>query len=285
MVQRRSARALTAETVRSVAHRWRAGWLLAVALSVGLALPLQARGEPALAAAPALVAFASDDGLARLARSQAKVDFPMLANQFEPQSNLAFCGPTSVAIVLNALRQRAADLPRDRSRLRPDDLRSLPPGFDLTLPRYTQDNVFDKSPKTRAQVLGEPVLRDGKPVSDGGFQLRQLDAMLRANGVATRMTIVDDALHEAAIRSELLGNLQRGGDYLLVNYKRSEVGQKGGGHISPLGAYDAESDSVLVLDVNPSSAGWVWMPLATLIRGMRSFDTLENRGYIAVSLP
>mgnify|MGYP000735807889 CR=1 FL=1 len=32
-----------------------------------------------------------------------KVDFPALANQFEPQSNAAFCGPTSAAIVLNAL--------------------------------------------------------------------------------------------------------------------------------------------------------------------------------------
>ena len=56
----------------------------------------------------------------------------------------------------------------------------------------------------------------------------------------------------------------------------------GGGHISPLGAFDAESDSVLVLDVNPASAGWVWMPVALLIRGMRTFDTVENRGYILV---
>ena len=34
-----------------------------------------------------LVPFSSDEGLARLARSTAKVDFPALANQFEPQSN------------------------------------------------------------------------------------------------------------------------------------------------------------------------------------------------------
>jgi hypothetical protein len=47
-------------------------------------------------------------------------------------------------------------------------------------------------------------------------------------------------------------------------------------------AASAASDSVLVLDVNPSSAGWAWMPLATLIRGMRSLDTVENRGYVLV---
>jgi len=27
----------------------------------------------------------------------------------------------------------------------------------------------------------------------------------------------------------------------------------------------------------------VWMPAATLIKGMRSLDTIENRGYILVS--
>jgi hypothetical protein len=47
-------------------------------------------------------------------------------------------------------------------------------------------------------------------------------------------------------------------------------------------AASAASDSVLVLDVNPSSAGWAWMPLATLIRRMRSVDTVENRGYVLV---
>jgi hypothetical protein len=241
----------------------------------------------ALDAAPAqavqaLVPFASDEGLIRLSRSDAKVDFPTLSNQFEAQSNAAFCGPTSAAIVLNAVRGRSADLPHDRSRLRADDLRHTPAGFDPSLPRYTQDNVISAGAKTRAQVLGEPLTIAGKAIRDFGYQLRQLDEMLRANGLATRLRIVDDAMPEAAIRTELVENLQRRGDYVVIGYRRSVVGQQGGGHISPLGAYDAESDSFLVLDVNPTSAGWVWMPTATLVRGMRTFDTVENRGYILV---
>ena len=48
------------------------------------------------------------------------------------------------------------------------------------------------------------------------------------------------------------------------------------------GAYDAASDSFLVLDVNPAAAGWVWMPFETLVRGMRTHDTVENRGYVVV---
>jgi hypothetical protein len=228
------------------------------------------------------VVFSSDEGLARLARSSAKVDFPALANQFEPQSNGAFCGPTSVAIVLNTVRARAADLPRDKSRLRPEDGQNLPPGADLSVPRYTQDNVIGKSPKTRAQVLGESVTINGKTMRDFGFQLRQLDELLRSHGMATRMVVVDDAKPEADIRADLTANLSRGGDYVIINYRREAVGQKGGGHISPLGAYDAASDSFLVMDVNPAAAGWVWMPTATLVQGMRTFDTVENRGYILV---
>ena len=233
----------------------------------------------------ALVPFASDEGLARLGRSGAKVDFAALANQFEAQYNGAFCGPTSAAIVLNTVKSRSADLTRDHTRLRKEDVQFMPAGADPIVPRFTQDSVIDRGPKTRAQVLGEPIIIGSKQVRDFGYQLRQFDAMLRANGLVTTVVVVDDARSELAIRADLQGNLARGGDYVIVNYRREAVGQQGGGHISPLGAYDAASDSFLVLDVNPAAAGWVWMPAATLVRGMRTFDTVENRGYVLVHAP
>jgi hypothetical protein len=183
--------------------------VLACCLAAGVVPAVLARDQAPATAAQALVPFSLKEGLARLVGSAAKVDFPALANQFEPQSNGAFCGPTTTAIVLNTVRGRSADLRRDRSRLRAEDFQFAPAGFDPSVPRFTQDNVIGKG-------------------------------------------------------------------------RRVEVGQPGGGQISPLGAFDAESDSVLVLDVNPASAGWVWMPVASLIRGLRTFDTVENRGYILV---
>lgn len=233
-----------------------------------------------------LVPLDSDEGLVRLARSQAKVDFPALANQFEAQSNAAFCGPTSAAIVLNALRGRSADLPRDLSRLRPEDVRYFAGGnVDAAIPRFTQDNVIDKGRKTRAQVMGEPLTIAGRSVQDFGYQLRQLDEMLRANGANTVLAIVDDRMADGDIRRHLVENLRQSGNYVIVAFKRTAVGQRGGGHISPLGAYDAESDSFLLMDVNPANAGWTWIPTATLVRGMRTFDTVENRGYILIGSP
>lgn len=255
----------------------------ALLLAVALSAPAQGRDDASRPSQEqALVTFASDEGLARLVHAAAKVDFARLANQFEAQSNSVFCGPTTAAIVLNAALGTSADLPRDRSRLRAEDFLYLPRGADPSLPRFTQENVIGKGQKTRSQVLGEPVTINGKLVRDPGYQLRQFDELLRANGLATRLTVVDDKKTEEAIRAELIENLARPGDYVIVNYRREAVGQKGGGHISPLGAYDGESDSFLVLDVNPTAASWVWMPAATLVKGMRTFDTVENRGYILV---
>ena len=231
-----------------------------------------------------LVPFASDEGLRRLARADARRGFAALANQFEAQLNGAFCGPTTAAIVLNAARGRSADLPRDHDRLREGDLKNIPPGMDPIVPRYTQDNVIARGTKTRAQVLGEPLVIDGKTKRDFGYQLRQFDEMLRANGLVTRAVVVDDRMADDTVRGELIAALNRPDTYAVINYRREAVGQKGGGHISPLGAYDAASDSFLVLDVNPAAASWAWMPTSTLVRGMRTFDTLENRGYVIVSV-
>ena len=56
-----------------------------------------------------------------------------------------------------------------------------------------------------------------------------------------------------------------------------------GGHISPLGAYDEMSDSFLIMDVDPNIAPWVWVESDDLIGAMRTFDTVENRGYVLVA--
>jgi hypothetical protein len=261
--------------------------LLGTVLGCTSVPPLALTSPPPPQAVPAseqgLVTFASDEGLLRLARARAKAGFAPLANQYEAQLNGAFCGPTTAAIVLNTVRNRSPELPRDHARLRPDDLKNLPAGMDPIVPRYTQDNVIAKGAKTRAQVLGEPVVIDGKTRRDFGYQLRQFDEMLRANGLLTQAVVVDDRLADDAVRAALVTALSRPDTYAVINYRREAVGQKGGGHISPLGAYDAASDSFLVLDVNPAAANWVWMPTATLLKGMRTFDTVENRGYVIVT--
>ena len=37
------------------------------------------------------------------------------------------------------------------------------------------------------------------------------------------------------------------------------------------------------MDVNPNRAPWVWVGADALIAAMRTFDTVENRGYLLIS--
>lgn len=223
-----------------------------------------------------LVAWDSEESAERLERSE-KADFFSLTNHFVSQPDGVVCGPTSASIVLNALRKESDSRPK--TEVPPELLKHLSrnPG----LPKYTPRNLFSavKGGKTIAQVYGEPI--QGK--KDFGFQVRQLHGLLKAAGASAQLRVVDDKLSVKAIRKEIRKNLQTRGDYVLVNYKRVLLGQKGGGHISPLGAYDPETDSVLLMDVNPNRARWVWVPLENLVAAMRSFDTVENRGYVLVT--
>lgn len=230
-----------------------------------------------------LLEFSSQESVQRFLNSQAKVDFFSLANQFEPQSNAFFCGPTTAAIVLNAFGPEKVGAPKDKSRFSKEEVKYVPEGFDPAVGRHTQETVVLKGKKPRADVFGKPVRVDGKEAQDFGYQLRQFEVLLNEHGLKTQLRIADTKIEDKVILEEMIGNLSRPNDYVVVNYKRSEVGQKGGGHISPVGAYDAASNSFLILDVNPSKAAWVWMPAETLIRGMRTFDTIENRGYILIS--
>jgi hypothetical protein len=240
---------------------------------------------PAASPALTLVPFAAAESQKRLERSAAKVDLFRLANHFEGQQNMGYCGPASATIVLNALRADNATIskPRDPALFPPEYRKSLPPGLDPIFARYTQSTFFDEQTtavKTRDQFFGKPKTPTAKP--SPGLELRELAGILRAHGLDTELRVADDTLSDDVIRRELGTNLATPDDYVVVNYFRPVLGQKGGGHISPLGAYDKASDSFLILDVNPNGHTWVWVPAPLLIKSMRTRDVVENRGYLLV---
>ena len=240
--------------------------------------------ETAAPGLPALVAWQSTESVERLSRSSNKADFFPLSNHFISQDNAIFCGPVSSAIVLNALRLgRKEGLPRDRQSIAEDEMAWLPNGADPFFGKYTPNNVFNDLAKTRLEVLGRPILIDGEPRSDFGLQLHQLAQLLASHGLDVVTRVVDGSADSSSIRREIAANLAAGGDFVLANYARRALGQPGGGHISPLGAYDERSDSFLIMDVNPNRAPWVWGGADDLIAAMRTFDTVENRGYLLIS--
>ena len=73
-------------------------------------------------------------------------------------------------------------------------------------------------------------------MKDFGYQIRQFDDLLKAHGLQSSLRVVDEKLSPATIRDEFVRNMKTRDDYVVVNYKRSALGQEGGGRISPLGA-------------------------------------------------
>ncbi|MET0154688.1 MAG: phytochelatin synthase family protein [Rickettsiales bacterium] len=230
-----------------------------------------------------LVAWNSPEGIKRLERSDAKMDFFVLANRFQSQKNKLYCGLASAAIVLNALRENdpALSPPLD-DVVAPKYTRYLPKDFEPSFFRYGQENILTSGVKTRAAIFGKTEKKKRGKAPDYGLQLEQLAKLLRKNGARATAHPMTDDIKQGDVRRDLAADMRDPSGFVLVNYLRSSLGQKGAGHISPLGAYDKKSDSFLILDVNPEVAPWMWADTADLVAAMRTFDVAQRRGYVIV---
>lgn len=232
---------------------------------------------------PSLIKWDSTEGISRLERSKYKVDFFKLASNFVGQPDKFVCGTTAGAIVLNALRlnkEKASVLPL--TSFDNKYKKHLKPKWEPRFNRYTPINFLNlktNKVKTRMQIYGGPI----KGKRDAGLQIRQLHNIFLVHNVASKLKVVTNKLDKQKLKQELILNLQTEDDYIIVNYSRKVVGQNGGGHFSPLAAYDKVSDSFLVLDVNPNRDTWAWIKSNVLFAAMGTFDTIENRGYLLLS--
>jgi hypothetical protein len=157
----------------------------------------------------------------------------------------------------------------------------------LTLPRYTQDNVIDKGQKKRAQVFGEPVAINDKQVRDSGYQVRQMDALIKAHGIPTRLVI-----RRWRLRPPYVTDPGRTGSEppSCRRTTRSSITAPGcraarwrpyfsGGRIRPRIRFVPRARR------QPGGCRLGLDATATLAKGMRTFDTIENRGFILVGPP
>jgi glutathione-S-conjugate glycine hydrolase len=72
---------------------------------------------------------------------------------------------------------------------------------------------------------------------------------------------------------------------VLVNYLRKAIEQEAGGHISPLAAYDADTDRFPILDVSRYKYPPVWVEAESLFAAMNTPDAdngNRSRGYVVV---
>ena len=109
-------------------------------------------------------------------------------------------------------------------------------------PYFYQDNILKTS---------VPKVMTAKQVAESGLGLDDITEILNAHAGVTAEALhtnpKDTSLDQ--FRQSIANAMSQPDTYLIANFDRFEFMGEGGGHHSPLGAFCAASDTVLVLDV------------------------------------
>jgi hypothetical protein len=206
-----------------------------------------------------LINLDSGKGSALLQESEALQSYWPLSIQFVTQKNQAFCGVASIVMVLNALGIPAPTTPE----------------FE-PYRTFTQENVF--TPATESVLPQATLLKMG-------MTLDQIGAFIATYAVKAIVHHASDSSLEE-FRRLAKDYLNVSGHHVIVNYLRKSIGQEKGGHISPLAAYDADTDRFLILDVARYKYPPVWVSAAGLFAAMNTTDSdnqNRTRGFVLVS--
>jgi len=228
--------------------RWRVSCAFLV-LS-GLATLCAAHADPVYLPTP--------EGTERFGRSAVNTSVLRVFSYAETERHQTFCGPTSLAIVMNSLGLKDPTPP------------SLFP-YHLV----TQDVVF--TPANQA-------VKSYEEVDKSGLTLGQLAQF------ATNLKLSASAIHAADLsaadmRARLIAAIGQSNTRVIVNFFRATLGQEGEGHFSPLVAYDAASDSFLILDVARYKYPPSWVTSRDLDISMRTVDHTSglSRGVLIIT--
>jgi glutathione gamma-glutamylcysteinyltransferase len=200
------------------------------------------------------ISFASTEGRRlfqeALASGHMEVYF-RLAEQFLTQEEPAFCGLSTLTMVLNAL--------------------AVDPGRVWKGPwRWVHESMLD-------------CCRPLELVKKEGVTFRQLACLGRCNGAEIDAEYASDA-SEARFREEVRRICRQTEEFLIVSYSRGALNQTGDGHFSPIGGYHPGRDLVLLLDVARFKYPPHWVPVSALFASMQRTDAVTglSRGYMVV---
>jgi Phytochelatin synthase len=193
-----------------------------------------------------LIDAGSVEGRQLLAGAEAQADYSALTRSYQTQALTSYCGVATSVAVLTALGQPI----RQRD--------------------FFTDAAAEVRPLWRVVLTGMP--------------LDDLGGLLAAHG-AKVVVHHADSIDLASFRATLATNLAREGDYLIVNYQRGTLGQDATGHISPLAAYNADSDRVLIMDTASHKYPPTWVRVESLFAAMSTVDseTGRTRGFVEVT--
>lgn len=178
--------------------------------------------------------------------------FP-LAAQFRTQEEPAFCGLSTLVMVLNTLEVDPKKVWKGPWRWYHENM------LDCCIPLYV--------------------------VEEKGVNMEQFSCLAACNMLKVRMTRVDKKASEHTFRQLIKSVTKRTDQVLVASYSRGALGQTGDGHFAPIGGYNAERDLVLMMDTARFKYPPHWVTLPTLFHAMGLIDESSglSRGYFLLS--
>lgn len=225
----------------------------------------------------------SDEGLKRLSQSQFKSDFYQLVNFYQPQSNPFYCSVATGVILLNATHKNS-EIPsqKENQAKRPKAVG----GGISEFHSYSQLSFLnDQTDKIKRREVIQLKAPKHDEVYDAGMSLTDFNKILtQVYNFKTEVNRVEknDETSQQKFRQDLKKYLADDKNFVVVNFDGKIVGNGTRGHFSPLAAFNAETDSVLVLDVALHKTTWYWVDLAKLFEAMNTKDEDTYRGYLVI---
>eukprot|EP00041_Stephanoeca_diplocostata_P032673 m.1054554 g.1054554 ORF g.1054554 m.1054554 type:complete len:602 (-) comp24190_c0_seq4:2288-4093(-) len=178
--------------------------------------------------------------------------FFAVSSQFRTQEEPAFCGLSTLVVVLNAL--------------------SVDPG-----------RVWKGAWRWYSETMLECCVST-EYVKEFGITFDQFECLAMCNSLAVQSTRADEGSVEDFRRTVQRVLSRDDGTLLVASYDRGVLGQTGTGHFSPLAGYSQRDDMVLVMDVARFKYNPHWVPLEMLWTAMHPIDhaTKRPRGYMVM---
>jgi hypothetical protein len=224
-------------------------------------------------------------GLQRLDHSRFKKDFYQLVNFFEPQINPLYCSIATGTILLNALNYGNIPSQKDGEVQKPEVAGNNILEFHLYSQNGFLNNKTNKIKKHEVIKYEATTIINDKEVYDAGLSMSDFSKMLsKAYNLKVNVTYAkkNNTKSIDTFRQTLKKYLIEDGHFVVVNFDGKILNLATRGHVSPIAAYDEESDSVLVLDVALHKNQWYWAPLEKLYAAMNTMDNENYRGYLLV---
>ncbi|MDJ0718204.1 MAG: phytochelatin synthase family protein [Prochloraceae cyanobacterium] len=202
-----------------------------------------------------LISLNTIEGRKILLESKLNQDYLLLSCHHIAQKNPTFCGIGSIVMALNSFSNLDRELPQV--------------GICLA---FTQDNIFNKQVNQ---------IKSSLKITLTGITLEELKQIVQVYQIQARV-VFSSEIEIDEFRNLIVDYLGQSNSFVIVNFWRKTIGQKGFAHVSPIAAYNYEEDRFLILDVARNKYPPFWVKTQELWKATATKDlaSMKSRGLL-----